>query len=66
MKIKTGFCKVCDKQVKVQGKSTSHLLHLVLTLITGGLWLIVWVLIGMGSGDWRCECCGTERVKNIR
>ena len=32
-----------------QKKKTAHLLHLVLTVITMGLWLVVWVLVGVSN-----------------
>ena len=32
------------------GKRPNHILHLLLSLITGGIWLIVWVLIVVGGG----------------
>jgi hypothetical protein len=28
-----------------QKKQTTHILHLLLSIITGGLWLIVWLLV---------------------
>lgn len=28
-------------------RKTSHLLHFVLTLLTGGVWLLVWLLCGL-------------------
>jgi hypothetical protein len=31
--------------VLVKGKSVSHILHLILSLITFGLWLFVWPLV---------------------
>ena len=37
-----------DTQVTVllaQKKKTNHILHLLLSLVTGGLWLIVWLLV---------------------
>lgn len=30
-----------------QKKSTSHILHLLLCIPTGGLWLIIWFLVAM-------------------
>jgi hypothetical protein len=30
-----------------QKKNTSHVLHLILSICTGGLWVIVWVLVAM-------------------
>lgn len=35
----------------VKGKPTSHLLHLILTIITLGVWLIVWILVVIFGGQ---------------
>lgn len=32
-----------------QKKSTSHVLHLILSVITGGLWLIVWFCVAVSN-----------------
>ena len=37
----------------VRGHRPSHLLHLILSIITLGLWLVVWVLVSLGSGEKR-------------
>lgn len=29
----------------LQYKKTSHFLHLILTLLTGGFWIIIWAII---------------------
>ena len=39
--------------VMVKGRRPSHILHLLLTLVTFGLWLIPWVLISAFSGERR-------------
>ncbi|MHC4239959.1 MAG: hypothetical protein ACYSUC_09440 [Planctomycetota bacterium] len=41
-------------------KGTNHVLHLLLTLVTGGLWLIVWILCAIKIGGWRCVQCGSN------
>jgi hypothetical protein len=33
-----------------RGKQISHVLHLLLTIITFGTWLLVWALIGILGG----------------
>ena len=33
-----------------QRKNTSHVLHLILSLITFGLWLPVWALVAISNG----------------
>ncbi len=40
-----------DHQATIaKGKKVSHLLHLVLSLITLGVWLIIWLLMGLFGG----------------
>ena len=39
---KSGMCAQCKKRVVVFRQGTNHILHLILTLITFGLWVIVW------------------------
>ncbi len=54
----SGFCKYCNSNVVVSRPGTNHILHLLLTIITAGLWLIVWVGISVKIGGWRCSVCG--------
>lgn len=56
------FCKSCQKQVLVTKEKTSHLLHLILSALTFGFWLIVWLLVAI-SGTWRCSVCGSSSVR---
>lgn len=39
--------------VLVTGKKTNHVLHLILSIITLGLWLIPWALIALVGGEQR-------------
>ena len=59
-KQKGAYCKVCQADRLYVAPTPSHLLHLVLSIITIGLWLIVWVLIGGKTGPYRCTVCGTK------
>ena len=39
--------------VLVKGKPVNHALHAILSVLTGGLWLIVWViLLATGGEKW--------------
>jgi hypothetical protein len=54
------YCSRCrHKQVFVRA-ANNHLLHLFLTVLTGGLWLVSWVAVCIGKSrrPWRCEHCG--------
>jgi len=62
---KSGFCKNCGKQVVVFRKGTNHLLHLILTVLTFGFWLIVWFGVSIKFGGWRCTQCGSAKVNSV-
>jgi hypothetical protein len=39
--------------VLVKGHRPNHILHLILTLVTMGLWAIVWILVAVLGGEKR-------------
>ena len=53
-------CSECRKPtIHIQPK-TSHVLHLLLSLITVGIWVPVWLLIALNnSSQATCTACGT-------
>lgn len=56
----TGYCKACNRQVMIRRKGTNHILHFLITLLTGGLWVIVWIFAAIKIGGWRCTMCGVK------
>jgi len=54
---KSGACPA-HGPVLARTKGTNHILHLFLTIFTGGLWAVVWIFASMGKKDWRCPMCG--------
>lgn len=64
MKQASGYCDVCERRVYATGRAPNHVLHLVLTVFTGGLWGIVWALLAAGTiGNYRCTRCGSRVAK---
>ena len=59
MKYSSGYCLHCKKQVKIERQTPNHILHLLLSIITGGFWLIVWIILCCFSGQYRCPICGS-------
>jgi len=58
-------CANCNALMPHTKKTPNHVLHLLLTLFTAGLWLVVWILIALsasGAGEARCGKCGTVRA----
>lgn len=56
------FCKKCDDIMPVSKRVPSHILHLLLSLCTAGMWLIIWLLVTLvaSSNKFKCVKCGTE------
>lgn len=57
----TGWCVHCGQQRLTHRQSTNHVLHLILTLVTLGLWGIVWAIVAFNnrSKPGRCSVCGS-------
>ena len=63
----TGWCSACNQQRLMRRQGTNHVLHLILTVLTLGVWLLVWIFVALSnktSAPWRCSVCGT-RIKRI-
>ncbi len=54
-------CRYCGKPTLHLEEKPNHILHLLLTIVTMGVWLIVWVLLGMSSrlSSSTCTVCGS-------
>lgn len=53
------FCNHCNAQVMAQGRTPNHILHLLLSLVTFGAWIVVWIILTLASaGGYRCTKCG--------
>lgn len=55
-------CKRCQKATLHISRGTSHLLHLVLSVMTLGVWMLVWILTTLlHSAESQCTECGRNR-----
>ena len=55
------FCTHCERKVLAIKNQVNHIFHLILTICTGGIWGIVWVLMAAGTaGRYRCSRCGSR------
>ena len=53
------YCSVCKENTLHVGPSTSHVLHLLLSIITMGFWLIVWLIVAQNNKTkTQCTVCG--------
>ena len=59
-------CRGCHQERPFRQHHADHLLHLLLTIFTGGLWLPVWLLAVWYPGKYRCAACGMKYKKPRR
>lgn len=55
-------CASCGRARPHLQPTTSHLLHLVLSLFTLGLWVVIWVLAALSTNKATCTVCATEHA----
>lgn len=53
-----GFCPYCKRHVQTSRPTPNHLLHLLMSLVTAGVWVVVWALVILKHEPWRCTVCG--------
>jgi DNA-directed RNA polymerase subunit RPC12/RpoP len=56
----SGYCSHCDKDVLCRAQTPNHVLHLILSIVTGGTWLIIWGILAIRAKEWRCGLCGQK------
>lgn len=55
-------CRSCGEKQEHLINTPSHLLHLVLTILTAGLWAVIWLLLALSTGTPECAKCGKKRL----
>ncbi len=66
MKQSSAYCPHCETRVLATAPTPNHVLHLLLTIFSCGLWLWIWPLVMAGSiGGYRCVKCGSK-VEKLR
>jgi hypothetical protein len=57
-------CRDCGKPTLHLQPATSHVLHLLLSVLTFGLWLPLWLIAALSNGS-RCTCTVCGRGQGI-
>lgn len=55
---KRKHCKICGTKTKHSRKGTSHILHLLLSILSAGVWIPIWILAAIFKDHWQCDTCG--------
>ncbi|MCA9052978.1 MAG: hypothetical protein KDA75_04030 [Planctomycetaceae bacterium] len=56
-KVVSRYCRRCKRYVPAIQGGANHVLHLLLAIVTAGMWIPVWFLAS-ASGDPICPECG--------
>lgn len=59
---RAGYCNDCAERRKLERNGVNHILHLILTLVTFGLWVFIWILAAISKDPWRCSTCGSKNI----
>lgn len=62
MALRRSYCPSCDDFVPAEVKSPSHLLHFLLTIVTAGLWLPIWIVCAIDTTA-NCRHCGSTAYR---
>lgn len=54
------LCKTCVKATIHLVQRSNHVLHLLLSVVTFGAWLVVWFLVANVERPVTCTVCGTR------
>lgn len=65
LQYKTGYCRSCDSHRKVERPGAHHILHFLMSVVTGGLWIPIWILSAIRIGGWRCSLCGSTKIQQV-
>ena len=62
------FCLRCNQMTLHVHRGASHVLHLLLSVFTLGLWLPIWLVVGIASAATppACQTCGSTDSPNRR
>ncbi len=57
------FCEDDLKMVLAEKQTPNHVLHLLLSVVTAGFWIPVWILVSVfGGGPYKCPSCGARTL----
>jgi len=62
-KVTHKYCSLCNTGTKHTQSAPNHILHFIITICTGGGWLVFWLLFSVFKGAETCDVCGQAEKK---
>ena len=67
VRVEYHHCENCEDVMPHNRRVPNHILHLIVSILTGGLWIIVWILSSVSIGsNMKCGNCGLSPSKGRR
>ena len=64
-RVKSSHCEVCQAQRRFTRQTPNHALHIILTIVTAGIWLIPYIVIALTSpSHFTCVQCGSKLLSS--
>ena len=64
IRLAKGYCNECGRHVLAVREAPNHPLWFLISVVTLGFGLILWLFTSMKPAVWRCARCGTEQNRN--
>ncbi|MBL7223420.1 MAG: hypothetical protein ISS72_06190 [Candidatus Brocadiae bacterium] len=61
--IKSAYCLQCKEVRRFERRGVNHVLHLLLSVFSLGLWVPLWILLALCPEVFHCMACGAEFIK---
>ena len=59
-----GVCDHCKERILIHRRKPFHLLHLLIAMMSFGIWTIVWIGLIIRSKIYLCSQCGSRLHRN--
>jgi hypothetical protein len=59
------FCLAEQRPVLAEKQTPNHILHLLMSILTMGVWLIVWFAVSAFAKPYLCPNCGS-RTRHLK
>ncbi len=56
-------CSSCDRKTVHLRNRPNHILHLLLSIMTGGIWILVWLMANVFQRGPSCTECGKTKLR---
>ena len=62
IQLSKGYCNDCESSVLAVREAPNHALWLLISIVSLGIGIIGWIIVGLRPVVWRCAQCGTEQM----